>query len=93
MKLKNEFVIQDVDDGFVAVSVEGEGEFSESLIRLNKTSAFLFEQLRDEISIDELYVIAVLLRRELHIIAVQLGKECVIILGNKDLHILEFLLN
>ena len=54
MKLKYEFVIQEVDDGFVAVSVEGEGEFSESLIRLNKTSAFLFEQLRDEISIDEL---------------------------------------
>ena len=54
MRLKYNFVVQQVDEDFVAVVVgEDASEFG-GLIRMNKTGAFLFEQLRSDKSRKEL---------------------------------------
>ncbi len=54
MRLKYNFVVQQVDEDFVAVAVgEDAAEFG-GLIRMNKTGAFLFEQLKSDKSRKEL---------------------------------------
>ena len=50
MKLKYEFVIQPVADGYVAVSVGNADNTFSGMIRLNETGAFIMQQLQDEVS-------------------------------------------
>ncbi len=54
MKLKYKFVVQEVSDGFVAVAVGADASKFNGIIRMNKTSAFVFEQLMEEVTEDEI---------------------------------------
>lgn len=54
MKLKYKFVVQEVSDGFVAVAVGADAAKFNGIIRMNKTSAFVFKQLADDITEDEI---------------------------------------
>ncbi len=54
MKLKYKFVVQEVSDGFVAVVVGADASKFNGIIRMNKTSAFVFEQLQEGATEDEI---------------------------------------
>ena len=54
MKLKYDFAVQEVADGFVAVAVGDDAPKFSGLVRMNKTSAFIFEQLKGDVTMDEL---------------------------------------
>ncbi len=48
MKLKYQFVTQEVADGYVAVAVGADAQKFGGLVRMNETSSFLFSQLAAE---------------------------------------------
>ena len=50
MKLKYNFVVQEVADDYVALPVGVENAKFGGLVRMNKTGAFLFEQLKEDTS-------------------------------------------
>lgn len=52
MKLKYEFVINEVADNMMAVAVDSD-EFA-GMVRLNKTGAYIFELLKNDVSEDEI---------------------------------------
>ena len=54
MKVKYNFVIQQVAGGFVAVAVGDDASKFNGLVRMNGTGAFILDQLKDDLSIDEL---------------------------------------
>ena len=54
MKLKYKFVVQEVADGFVAVTVGPDASKFSGIIRMNGTSAFVFDLLKEEITMDEI---------------------------------------
>ena len=54
MKLKYSFVLQEVEDGFVAVATGNNAAGFQGLIRLNKTGACLMEHLQNETTEDGL---------------------------------------
>lgn len=54
MKLKYKFVVQEVSDGFVAVAVGADAAKFSGIIRMNKTSAFVFKQLMKDVTEDEI---------------------------------------
>lgn len=54
MKLKYNFVVQQVADDYVAVAVGEDASSFGGLIRMNKTGAFLFEKLKTDRTREEL---------------------------------------
>lgn len=48
MKLKYSFVVRSVGDRMVAVAVGKEGAAFNGMIKLNESGAFLFDQLKEE---------------------------------------------
>ena len=48
MKLKYEFVVNEIADKTVAVTVGNDAENFAGMIRLNETGAFIFEKLRED---------------------------------------------
>ena len=48
MKLKYEFVVSEVADKAIAITVGEDAENFAGMIRLNETGAFIFEKLREE---------------------------------------------
>lgn len=52
MKLKYQFVINEVADKMVAVAVDSD-EFN-GMVKLNKTGAFIFEILKNDVTEDEI---------------------------------------
>ncbi len=54
MKLKYDFMVQEVADGFVAVAVGSDAMKFSGLMRMNGTGAFILEQLKEDISLEEL---------------------------------------
>ena len=54
MKLKYDFVVNEVADQFVAVAVgDGLSEFN-GFVKMNDTGASIFEKLKEEISMEDL---------------------------------------
>lgn len=53
MKIKDGFIIRELADSYVVVSVDNKGNNFNGMIQLNKTAAFIFEQLQTEKSKDE----------------------------------------
>ena len=54
MKLKYAMAVQKVADGYVAVTVGEDASKFSGLIRLNATGAYMLEQMKEEISEEEL---------------------------------------
>ena len=54
MKLKYNFVVQQVADDYVAVTVGKDASSFGGLIRMNKTGAFIFEKLKKDVTREEL---------------------------------------
>lgn len=54
MKLRYNFIINEIAGQFVAVPVGDSMTEFNGMIKLNDTAAFIFKQLMEEISIDEL---------------------------------------
>ena len=54
MKLKYQFMIQKVGDHYMAVDVSGDNSDFKGVIKLNETGKFIFECLKEDISIDDL---------------------------------------
>ena len=54
MKLRYNFVVQQVADDYVAVAVGEDASNFGRLVRMNKTGAFLFEMLKKDMTREEL---------------------------------------
>ncbi len=54
MRVKYEFAIQKVTDGYVAVTVGDDAEKSSGLLRMNRSAAFMMEQMKREITEEQL---------------------------------------
>ena len=54
MKLRYNFVVQQVADDYVAVAVGEDASNFGGLVRMNKTGAFLFELLKKDMTREEL---------------------------------------
>lgn len=54
MKLKYRFVTRNVGGNFVAVAVGDDGALFNGMVKLNKTGAFVLEQLKDETTVEEI---------------------------------------
>lgn len=54
MRLKYEFILQELDDVTMAVSSPSEPEGLNGVVRLNATGAFIFKALQKDVSFDEL---------------------------------------
>ncbi len=53
MKLKSEFVLRNFADKYIAVSVNDSADDSNAFITMNKSGAFVWELLQNDISYDE----------------------------------------
>lgn len=54
MKLKYNFVIRNVGGNFVAVASGDDSILFNGMVKLNKTGAFIFEQLKQETTVEEI---------------------------------------
>ena len=54
MKLNSEFVIRNFADKYIAVTVNDSADEQNAFITLNKSGAFVWELLQNEISYDEI---------------------------------------
>ncbi len=54
MKLKYQFMIQKVGDHYMAVDVSGDKSDFKGIIKLNETGKFIFECLKEDVSVDDL---------------------------------------
>lgn len=54
MKLRYEFVVQEVSDDFIAVAVGADASKFNGIVKMNKTSAFVFDQLKNDVTEDEI---------------------------------------
>ncbi len=54
MKLRYEFVVQEVSDSFIAVAVGADASKFNGIVKMNKTSAFVFDQLKNDVTEDEI---------------------------------------
>ena len=54
MHLKNAFEIMELEDGFVAVPVDGDTDEFKGVINLNETGAFILNLLSEEITEEEI---------------------------------------
>lgn len=54
MKAKEGFLLRNVADDYIVVAVGDEAEDFNKLITMNSVGAFIYEQLREELSMDEL---------------------------------------
>lgn len=55
MKLKYTFKTVRMADQVMAVPVNGDGETSGTMLRLNETAAFILEQLKEDTTEDKIY--------------------------------------
>lgn len=53
MKLKSEFVLRNFADKYIAVSVNDSADENNAFITMNKSGAFVWELLQNDISYDE----------------------------------------
>lgn len=59
MKIKNEFILREFADKWIAVSVNDDKANDDLLITLNKSGVFLWELLQEDISYDDILAAAV----------------------------------
>lgn len=56
MKVKNNFILREVSNQYIVVPVGKTATEFNGIINLNETGAFLWQQLKDEISFDSLKI-------------------------------------
>lgn len=54
MKRKNGFIIREVADSWVVVAIGEESKYFNGMVKMNETSAFLFQALEKEMTKEEL---------------------------------------
>jgi len=56
MKLKSDYILKNLGDNWIAVSVNDDTEDGDAFVSMNSSGAFVWELLENEISYDEIII-------------------------------------